>query len=174
MNYKSIFAVLVLFLVFASVGCQDSKESPRQVMAGAKANGTEQADTVSSLVGVNDRNGEKDESHIVIVYYFHRTFRCPSCLAIENLSQEAIQSIYGPLLGDGTLKWRVINMDEPGGEKLVKDFNLETSSLVITDVRNGEQVRWKKLEDVWELKDRRGTFMKYVQDEVGSYLAGDL
>jgi hypothetical protein len=108
-----------------------------------------------------------------MVYYFHRTYRCPSCLAIEALSAEALQGGFERAFEDGSLQWLAVNVDEPDGKEFVKDFNLQTSSLVIVDMHNGKQVRWKKLERVWQLKNREAAFIKYVQDEVAAYLAGD-
>ena len=112
-------------------------------------------------------------SHKVIVYYFHGTARCPSCRKIEAFSQEAVQSGFSQALKDGRLEWRVINVEEPGNEHFVQDYQLYTKSLVVVDMQDGRQTTWKNLERVWELLGDKGAFMKYVEEEVRAYLEGD-
>lgn len=167
MDHRNIFAALLLIFVSIGSGCQDVKQSDQTL---------KENDPKSIAITYSPPNNERapeKASHTVIAYYFHRTFRCPSCLAIEALSLQALQSAFAQALQDGTLQWLVVNMDEPGGKEFVKDFNLVTSSLVIADVQNGKQVRWKKLERVWQLKGNRDAFVKYVQDEAAGYLATD-
>lgn len=112
-------------------------------------------------------------SHKVIVYYFHGTARCPSCRKIEAFSQEAVQSGFSQALKDGRLEWRVINVEEPGNEHFVQDYQLYTKSLVVVDMQDGRQTTWKNLERVWKLLGDKGAFMKYVEEEVRAYLEGD-
>ena len=167
MSCKSTFVALLMLSVFANCGCENANER-RQVPNESAARNTAAARNQAT-----EQNVAAKPSGTVIAYYFHRTFRCPSCLAIEALSLEALQSAFGPLLRDGTLEWLPINIDESGGEDFVNQFNLGTSSLVIADMQNGKQARWKKLDKVWELKNYRNAFVKYVQDEVAAYLTGD-
>lgn len=113
-------------------------------------------------------------SHKVIAYYFYGKVRCPSCKKIEAYSQEAIQGqggFAGPLK-DGRLEWRAINVEEPGNEHFTKDFQIYTKSLVIVDTIDGKQKQWKNLAKVWELLYDKDGFVKYVRDEINSYLGG--
>jgi len=153
-------------------GCQ-SVEQPRQTLnVNAVTKEAHRTNSVTDAGNVGEQGGQKDKAHTVIAYYFHRTFRCPSCLAIEALSAEALESGFNKALEDGSLQWLAVNVDEPGGEKYVEDFSLQISSLVITDMQNDKRIRWKKLEKVWELKGNKDAFIKYVQGEVAAYLAG--
>lgn len=167
MNCKSILVVLLMLSVFFNCGCEDANERRQPSNESATRN------TAAASNQANEQDVAAKPSDTIIAYYFHRTFRCPSCLAIEALSLQALQSDFGPLLDDGSLEWLPINIDEPDGEKFVKDFDLEFSCLTVVKMRNGQQVRWKNLDKVWELKDDRDAFVKYVQDEVAAYLTGD-
>ncbi|MEW5802825.1 MAG: nitrophenyl compound nitroreductase subunit ArsF family protein [bacterium] len=134
----------------------------------------EQAET-SKGQGSDSGKAADQLSHKVIAYYFHGKFRCVSCRKIESYTHEAIQGqggFAGPLKS-GRLEWRVIDVEEPVNEHFVKDFQLYTKSVVIVDVLDGKQKRWKNLARVWELLYDKDTFINYVRDEINAYLAGE-
>ena len=108
----------------------------------------------------------------VIAYYFHRTLRCQTCLAIEQNAKEAIETAYSDALDDGRLVWQPVNYQASGNEHFEKDFALDTSTLVLVEMQNGKQVRWKKLPEVWELVGDLAKFQEYVWAEVAEYTGG--
>lgn len=110
------------------------------------------------------------EPQRVIAYYFHRTARCPSCLAIEDFSWRAIEAGCLDALGEGRLEWRPTNVDEPENRHFQEDFRLVTQSLVLARVKGEAVIEWKNLTRVWELLDNPGAFEEYVQREVAAYL----
>jgi hypothetical protein len=112
----------------------------------------------------------KQSEHKVIVYYFHSTVRCPSCLRIESLTKEAIEEGFARAIRDGLLELRLVNIEEPGNQHFVDDFQLFTKSVVVVDKQDGIQTRWKNLDRVWRLFRDEDAFLTYVRDEVRTYL----
>lgn len=108
--------------------------------------------------------------HVVRVYYFHTTQRCASCKKVETLSEEAVREGFARELGAGALEWSSLNLDDPENRHFVEDFQLYTKSLVVVDLRDGKQVRWKNLPRIWELLRDDVAFRQYVQREVHEYL----
>lgn len=108
--------------------------------------------------------------HVIVVTYFHNTMRCPTCHKIEDLSNQAIQSGFSKELSSGKLIWRVINVDEPQNEHYNADYQLYTKSLIVSEVKNGKETRWKNLEKIWTLVGDEGQFESYVHDEVADWL----
>jgi hypothetical protein len=106
----------------------------------------------------------------VIAYYFHGTQRCATCRKLEAYSLESIQAGFPGQLRDGTLEWRVVNIDEPGNKHFVEDYKLYTRSLVIVKLQEGKQTEWKNLEKIWDLVDDKQGFATYVQQEIKTYL----
>lgn len=106
----------------------------------------------------------------VIAYYFHTTYRCVSCKKIEAYSKEAIETGFAEELKNGTLKFESVNIEEGENGHFIKDYQLYTKSLIICDLKDGKQVRWKNLNKVWELIRNKNEFVKYVQDEINTYL----
>ena len=126
--------------------------------------------TESQDESVATRQSEPFPADGTIAVYFHSTQRCPSCLKIENYSHEAIQDAFADELANGTLLWRMVNTDEPQNEHFITDFELYTKSLVLVQMREGKQVRWKNCKDVWELLNDKEAFQIYVQEEVRAFL----
>lgn len=109
-------------------------------------------------------------SHYLVATYFHNTFRCPTCHKIEELSADAIRSNFSEALKNGTLVWRVINVDEPGNQHYNKDYQLYTKSLIISEVKDGKEIRWKNLEKVWTFVRDDQKFEQYVTSEIHDWL----
>lgn len=120
---------------------------------------------VDSGPAVSQKAGSK-----VIVYYLHTTARCPSCLKIEAYTAaEMTGPLAGPL-SEGRLEWKVLNVDEPKNAHFTEDYQLYTKSVVISDIRDGKEARWKRLDKVWDYLDDQKAFMQYVDEEVRAYL----
>jgi len=108
--------------------------------------------------------------HRVIAYYFHTTYRCASCRAIEAYSYEAIEGAFAKELEDSSLVWKVVNVEVQGNEHYVEDYKLYTKSLILVNEVRGKPTQWKNLEKVWQLLRNKDKFLRYVQDETRAYL----
>jgi hypothetical protein len=108
--------------------------------------------------------------HRVIAYYFHTTYRCASCRAIEAYSHEAIETAFADQIKDGRILWKVVNIEVKGNEHFVKDYGLYTKSLVLVNEVRGQAAEWKNLEKVWQLLQDKPKFLRYVQEETRAYL----
>lgn len=116
--------------------------------------------------GQNGNNGKPT----IMVYYFHRTARCPTCITIELNAHQVIREHFQKQIADGRLMWMPINLDEPGGEEFEKEFDIGISSLVVAKILDGNRREYKKLNEVWTLlRDQEG-FSKYVRDEINKFL----
>jgi len=106
----------------------------------------------------------------VVAYYLHTTFRCSTCRRLEALSREALEQGFSQDLSSGKLAFKVVNVEEPGNEHFVKDFQLVTKSLVLVEYKDGKVVRWKNLPKIWQLVRDRDAFIRYVQEETRAFL----
>ncbi len=106
----------------------------------------------------------------VVAYYFHGTFRCSTCRTIEQYSHDAIQTYFAKELGNGTLEFRPVNVEEPENKHFIQDYQLVTRSLVLSLVSDGKETKWKNLPDVWKLVRDKDKFFQYVKDEVEIFL----
>ncbi len=112
----------------------------------------------------------RDTGSKTIAYYFHRTIRCPSCLAIEELSQQALREAFPRELANGSLVYRPVNVEAPGNEHFEEDYDLDVQSLVLVRVDSGQRTDWKNLEAVWDLFEDYDAFAQYVRREVSEFM----
>lgn len=111
-------------------------------------------------------------SDVVIVYYFHATRRCARCRLFEEYAREAIMNGFSDEIKEGTLAWRVVNVDEPANEHFVRDYSLATKSIVLVDMNRGREIRWKNLPRIWDLVGDKAAFIAYIQGEIGDFRKG--
>jgi hypothetical protein len=106
----------------------------------------------------------------VIAYYFHGTFRCTTCRTIEQYSHDAIYVFFPKELGNGTLEFRPVNVEEPDNRHFLQEYQLFSKSLVLSLVTDGKEIKWKNLTDVWKLVSDKDKFFQYVKNEVEGFL----
>ncbi len=156
MTFRRILTVCLLLFVAASVVTLVGKElRTRPVPAGASAG-------IPTEVSANARQA--------IAYYFLGKVRCSSCRKIEEVSRRTIEETFRQELADGRLRFLVVNVDRPENRHFVEEFRLESSALVLVEMRDGKPVAWKNLPDIWTLVEDVPELEKYVREEVASRL----
>jgi len=106
----------------------------------------------------------------VTVYYFHGTFRCPTCHKLEQYAQEAIERNFKDALDSGKLAFEVVNIESQGNEHYVSDYQLYTKSVVLSLTKDGKEIRSKNLDKIWEYVRNKNKYENYVRDEVAAFL----
>lgn len=79
----------------------------------------------------------------VIVYYFHGTVRCETCLLIEAMAEGALQADFLDELTDGRLLWHPLSADLPENAHFVTDFSLGAN-----ETRHGKRF---PISGIWRL-----------------------
>ena len=106
----------------------------------------------------------------VIAYYFHGTFRCPTCRKLEQYSKEAIEANFKDALVFGKLEFKVVNLEDKGNEHYAADYQLYTKSLILSLVKDGREIKWKNMDKIWEYVGNKEIFIDYVKREVADLL----
>ncbi len=113
---------------------------------------------------------EKKDNIKVIAYYFHPTARCPSCINIENFTQEVINTEFRNENKQGLLRFTQLNIEDSVNEHYIDDYKLEFSSVILAKFVNNKQVEWKNLEHVWKYSGDKESFFKYMKIEIKDFL----
>lgn len=108
----------------------------------------------------------------LIVYYFHRKDRCPSCITIEKLTGKALKDNFQPQLSSGLIKWVVLNVDEPENKHFNDDYKLYANAVVLSKQSENKELAWKNLEDVWDYMNNEEKFSGYIRQQVNQMLEG--
>ena len=73
------------------------------------------------------------------LYYFHPSERCPIDQSIEEITRKLMQTDFGKPIREGTLKFQVINTDDPANEKIVKRFIINAQALFLVTFPGGKE-----------------------------------
>lgn len=64
------------------------------------------------------------------IYYFHTAKRCPTCLAIEQATEQLLQTHYVQHLGD-KIVYQTVNLSDPQNATLANTYQVAWSSLIL-------------------------------------------
>lgn len=106
----------------------------------------------------------------VTAYYFHGTFRCPTCNKMEQYARGVIENDFKDVLASGKLEFKSVNVENKGNEHFVNDYQLYTKALILSLQKDGKEVRSKNLEKIWEYVRNKDRYENYVRDEVSAFL----
>lgn len=73
------------------------------------------------------------DASVVNVYYFHGKQRCKTCIAIENVTKNAIADSYKD---NPNVRYVEVNIDEAQNKDLVEKYEIAFSSLLIVKADN--------------------------------------
>jgi hypothetical protein len=171
MKAKTILTVVILAFVAVAVAYLVVKEvrkatAPEPTSDGGAASDNDLAETAAApeVLGAGDRQ--------IVVTYVYFGKRCATCRRLEAYSREAMETGFASEIAAGTVVWRAVNADEPAHKHYLDDYELYAKAVIVSDVRAGEEVRWKNLTRVWELNNDKEAFVEYVQREVRAYREG--
>ena len=171
---KSYFFIIFLAFLIVSVPSIIAGQTIRGNYAyGVKAEPSSAADSQTVSAKPDSAQIPVAETHQVLAYYFHGTRRCANCFKIESYTKEAIDSNFVSALKDSLLIFKIVNIDEKEYNHFIDDYKLYTKSVVLVDLHNGKQARWKNLEKVWDFLDDKAGFKKYITDEVNVFLKAE-
>ena len=106
----------------------------------------------------------------VVAYYFHGSFRCPTCTNMEKYSREAIEAGLKDGVSSGKLEFASVDVEKPGNEHYVKDYELYTKTLILSYIKDGKEIKSKNLDKIWEYARDKKKFVDYVSGETRRFM----
>lgn len=106
----------------------------------------------------------------VVVYFFYNDIRCESCLRIEAYAKEALDAHFADELASGRIVWRPLSMEAPENQHYLTDYGLFSKSVVLVEMERGEQLRWKNLEEIWDLVYDKPAYLEYIRANLQDFL----
>ena len=129
---------------------------------------------VSGVVTTEGPADEKEKvkkpEHQVEAIYFHRTQRCPTCKRIGAMAEEAVVKGFEKEAKTRVVEFHFVDFQDKKNAKLAKRYGIESPTLVLVNVFEGETVCSTSMPKVWQLVGKPDEFRAYVQDGVVRYL----
>jgi hypothetical protein len=155
-TFRRTLAGILLLFVAASVVTMVVKAPKGDALSGRPSAG---------IPGASSKEGGQ-----VIAYYFLGKVRCSSCRKIEEVSRRTIEGSFPRELADGRLQFLAVDVDRPENRHFIEEYRLESSSLILVEMRGGKPACWKNLPEVWTLVDDPPGLEAHIRDEVAAIL----
>jgi thiol-disulfide isomerase/thioredoxin len=106
----------------------------------------------------------------VVVMYFHRTQRCPTCLKMGGYAEEAVKEGFAKQIKDGLVEFHYIDFQDEKNAALTRGYKISGPALIVVKVAEGKVKEYKNLKDIWTKVVEKQEFIKYVRDNVTACL----
>lgn len=101
----------------------------------------------------------------VVVYYFYGKPRCVTCQKIEKYTGEAVKEMKSQ-----KVSYQPVDYDKPENKHYLKDYGLYTKSVIVSERKNGKEIKHKNLNKIWTLTNNEKKFKEYIKKEVKASL----
>ncbi len=105
----------------------------------------------------------------VVVMYFHRTVRCPTCLKMGSYTEEAVKGGFARQIKEGKVEFHFIDFQNKKNEKLTKGYKVGGPTLIVARVAKDKVAEHKNLTEMWSKVGDKSAFIEYVQANVKDY-----
>lgn len=105
----------------------------------------------------------------VVVMYFHRTERCPTCLKMGSYTEEAVKKGFAKEIKAGKVAFHFIDFQDERNEKFTKGYKVEGPTLIVARVNGTKVAQYKNLDDMWTKVRDKDKFIEYVQTNVKEF-----
>lgn len=106
----------------------------------------------------------------VVVMYFHRTQRCPTCLKMGSYSEEAVKTGFANQVGEGKVAFHYIDFQDQRNAAFTDGYGVTGPTLIVAKVSGDKVAEYKNLKEIWAKVRDKGTFVEYVAGNVRDYL----
>lgn len=106
----------------------------------------------------------------VVVMYFHRTKRCPTCRKMGSYSEEAVKKGFADEVNSGTVAFYMVDFQDKKNAALTKGYKIKGPALVVAKITDKKVAQFTNLEDIWKHVGDKKAFVEYVQDNVANYI----
>ncbi len=113
---------------------------------------------------------EYREGNPVLVYFIHGRAKCPTCDLILAHTRSAMETSFYEETSNGSLVLVPVDVEKPGNEHFMEDFDLFTTSIVFYSRNAAGQENWENLSRAWELAEDGESFKTYFTGELRRFL----
>ncbi|MCK9459372.1 MAG: nitrophenyl compound nitroreductase subunit ArsF family protein [Proteobacteria bacterium] len=157
--------MLALVAAVAATGCNRPAAAAGDAQ---KATGDVQKAASDTPKAAANPNAAPDK---IIVYYFHATRRCPTCLGIQDNIEQTINEKFAEETTAGKLSFEEVNFEEDANKHFVDEYQLSFSTMIVAAQASGKTVKWENAEKVWEHAHNAPALKEYVEKMIRTYLA---
>ena len=131
-----------------------------------------QQDSISNPTdSKNSESTVKTEQSKVLIYNFHVTNSCVSCIAIEEATTKTLNTYFSKEVKEGRIKRQVLNVDDEANKTISEKYQAFGSGLFITRVFKGKETTIDLTGDGFKFaKNKEEKFIEILKTTITNYL----
>ncbi len=102
----------------------------------------------------------------VVVMYFHRTERCPTCRKMGSYTEEAIKKGFARQIEEGSVEFYYVDFQNAKNAALAKGYKVTGPALIIAKIKDNRVNKFTDLKEIWTKVRDQAEFVKYVREGV--------
>ena len=168
---KIIFFAAILFVFAACNSNNNEKNKDKQTdtLTAIFSDTTMLADTIGNA-NVNTIETSVEKS-VVIIYNFHVTNRCASCIAIEEATTKTLKTYFAAEVKQGRIKRNIVDVDDEKNSKIAEKYQAFGSGLFVTRVLQGKESTIDMTGDGFKFaKNKEDRFIELLKFQIKEYL----
>jgi len=132
---------------------------------------TSKTTTKTAEVFENEKAEPKTEQSKILIYNFHVTNRCASCVAIEKATQKTLDSYFANELKNGRIKLSILNVDDEANKKISEKYQAFGSSLFVTRVFKTQETTTDLTGEGFKFaRNKEEKFIEILKNKITEYL----
>jgi hypothetical protein len=113
----------------------------------------------------------KENLPSVLVYSFHTTRRCPSCIAIENVTGKTLETHFAKEVKQGRIKRQIINVEESANAAIAEKYQVFGSGLIVARIHNGKETKADLTGDGFRFaRNKEERFVEILKTQITEFL----
>lgn len=175
---KSIYLIATLLALSFALSCQTGsnktdKDIPNDSVKTNQSDSTANADTLpkDSITADNGSTQKKADQSKVLIYNFHVTNRCVSCIAIEDATTKTLKTYFNNELKSGRIKRQILNVDDDANKTIAEKYQAFGSGVFVTKVYKGKETTTDLTGDGFKFaKNKEDKFIEILKNKISEYL----
>lgn len=106
----------------------------------------------------------------VVVMYFHRTQRCPTCLKMGNYAEEAVKVGFPKEIAEKKVSFHFVDFQDEKNAAYTKAYGITGPALIVAKATGKKATQFKDLTEIWSKSNEKDAFLDYVRENVREYL----
>jgi hypothetical protein len=184
MNSKktSLFLISFLFAAFFLLSCNQGNQQNKA--AGSSDTTLVQKDSApvnapSEDTSAKQESKKKDDTSTitnadlpkVLIYNFHITNRCVSCIAIEKATTKTLNTYFASEVKQGRIKRYILNVDDAINKNISFKYQAFGSGCFVTRVYKGKETTTDFTGDGFKYaKNKEEKFIALLKNKISEYL----
>jgi hypothetical protein len=163
----AVLGVAVLFAWNAAAAAEPAAKAATEPAAKAAA---EPAAKPAAKAAAKKTAKPAPPTDRVVVMYFHRTQRCPTCRKMGGYSEEAVKTGFAKQIKKGKVEFHSIDFQDEKNDYLTKGYKITGPTLIVAKIAANKVVKINNLEEMWTKAGDKDEFVAYVQSNVKELL----